>query len=492
MTPRRAVDYLEKMVQIRLDLPPLRDRQIETWLNVAIDHLAAQIGLDTVAQPLRRFSQAYYSLIRRRLDTPRSIGRFVSQVEAFLPKDARDLDFEDYLILTWIRTAEPLLYAMLRAERASLIGGREASTGAILRAMDSKASKEPWVRRLSEAHIAVEHHADVADVLSALFPKFNQEWNESNRTYGNRDAPSPRVGNPDYFDRYFHFGVPGDDLSDAVVFAAYAHISDGTTSPELDLVLSEFPVKAGLIIPKLEIANEAKPSGSLALVSWLADQDLVVPNSTDSLNDHRRLRGLGARIFLSLSPSDISVALETVGTRDGGLPVLSDWLYAAADAQNQYRLSDEQKAAFAQANLRFVAQVRALFESQRTTSPIEIDAGIWNLIWDWYRIDLDGARIWIAARFSSGEWMPLDVVARFVTSSRTHGVPNAPWLLSGLDFETLDNLVGLEFLYGALDQEIQSAIVPPWRDHSVEITSESRRQYALQLLRQRKAGGDQQ
>lgn len=479
--PRRAVEYLEKMVQIRLDLPPLRDRQIEAWLNVAIDKLAARIGLNTDSQPLQRFSSAYYSVIRRRLETPRSIGRFVSQVEAFLPKDARDIDFEDYLILTWIRTAEPLLYAMLRAERASLIGSRQASVGAILRGMDSKISKNPWVRRLSDAHIAVEHHDDVADVLSDLFPKFNQEWNESNRMYGTRDAPAPRIGNPDYFDRYFHFGVPIDDLSDGVVFAAYAQISSGTPAQELDLVTSEFPTKAGLIMPKLETTNEANPSGSLALLGWLADQDLAVPKSTDIFNDHRRLRGLGARVFLALPLSDVELAVETVAAKPGGLPVLSDWLHHANDAKAHYRLSDEQRAAFAEADLRFVGHIRALFESQRANSPIDIDAEIWNLIWDWYRIDTDGARIWITALFSSGEWLPLDVVARLVTSSRSDGVPDAPWLLSGLDFEVLDSLVGLEFLYAALDQEIANASFPPWRDHSVEVTTETRRQYALQL-----------
>ncbi|ANP73037.1 KAP family P-loop NTPase fold protein [Cryobacterium arcticum] len=489
--PRRAVDYLEKMVQIRLDLPPLRDRQIETWLNVAIDQLAARVGLDTVAQPLRRFSQAYYSLMRRRLDTPRSIGRFVSQAEAFLPKDARDFDLEDYLILTWIRTAEPLLYAMLRVERASLIGGRSASMGAMLRAMDSKISKEPWVRRLNEAHIAVEHHDDVADVLSALFPKFNQEWNESSRTYGNSDAPAPRVGNPDYFDRYFHFGVPSDDLADGLVFAAYAQISNGTPGHELDLVHSQFPAKAGLIIPKLETANEADPSGSLALVGWLADQDLAVPESTDTFNDHRRLRVFGARVFLGLPLSDVHVAVETVAAKSGGLPILSDWLQYANDPRAHYRLSDEQKTSFAEADLRFLVHVRALFESQRATSPIDIDEHIWNLIGDWYRIDVEGVRTWIAALFLTGEWLPLDVVARLVITGVTDGVPDAPLMLSGLDFEALDNIVGLDFLYAALDQEIEVASAPPWRDHSVEATPESRRQYALQLLRERRGSVQQ-
>ncbi|TFD72733.1 KAP family P-loop NTPase fold protein [Cryobacterium gelidum] len=487
---RRAVEYLEKMVQIRLDLPPLRDRQIEAWLNAAIDKLAARIGLDTVSHPLQRFSSAYYSVLRRRLDTPRSIGRFVSQAEAFLPKDARDFDLEDYLILTWIRTAEPLLYAMLRAERDSLIGSREASVGAILRGMHSKVSKEPWVRRLSAAHIAVEHHADVADVLSDLFPKFNQEWNETNRTSGTRDATAPRIGNPDYFDRYFHFGVPNDDLSDGVVFAAYAQISNGTLGHELDLILSEFPAKAGLIIPKLETANEANPSGSLALLSWLAVQDPVVPKSTDTFNDHRRLRGLGARVFLGLPPSDVLVAVERVAGKFGGLPILSDWLHHAGDAKAHYRLTAEQKSAFSKADVSFIAHVEELFESQRATSPLEINPGIWDLIWDWYRIDVDGARIWIAAVFLSGDWLPLDVVARLVTSSRTVGVPDAPWSLSGLDFEALDNLVGLEFLYSALDQDILTASAPPLRDRSVEVTPESRRQYALQLLRQKKGDDD--
>jgi hypothetical protein len=489
-SPRRAVEYLEKMVQVRLDLPPLRDQQVEAWLNQAIDQLASRAGLDTERNPLQRFSSAYYSLIARRLDTPRSLGRFLAQAEAFLPEDARDFDFEDYLILTWLRTSEPRLYAMLRAERTALIGGRTGSVNSLIRAMDSKNLKEPWVRRLADAHIEEHELEEIADVLGDLFPRFNRDWNESGRrSSGTTDALPPRVGNPDYFDRYFHFGVPDDDISDATVFAAYAQISNGTQLEERDLVSSELPAKAGLIISKLAIANDADPSGSLALLEWLANQDQVVPASGEIFSDQRRLRALGAQVFLKLSAAEVPTALENAAAAPGGLSAVSDWLNRALGAKYQFQLTAEQKAAFSRAQLRFVELVRELFTSQQAKGPFGLDAEVWDLIWDWCRYDADSTREWVAERFRAGDWEPLDVAARLISTRVALGVPNARTTLGNLDFQMLDELVGVDFLCEELAEEISAAATPPWGEHAVDATPENRREYALQLLRQ-KQGDD--
>src|SRR5690606_26020083 len=79
---RRASDYLEKMIQLRLDVPPLRETQISSLVDEAINAMAASVGLQVDDRDSVRFSMAYSAHLRHRLDTPRAIKRYVAQVEA--------------------------------------------------------------------------------------------------------------------------------------------------------------------------------------------------------------------------------------------------------------------------------------------------------------------------------------------------------------------------------------------------------------------------
>ncbi|MFX1821947.1 P-loop NTPase fold protein [Pseudarthrobacter sp. CC4] len=145
--PRRAVDYLEKIVQIRLDLPPLREHQVSAWVDNALNSFAQRFGFSLGTEDISRFSGAYHAHIRTRLSTPRSIKRYFSQVEAFFEPVKNEVDIVDFLLITWIRTAEPLVYELVAARGADLLG-KEWSARSVLGKEDPKARKEVWLSRL--------------------------------------------------------------------------------------------------------------------------------------------------------------------------------------------------------------------------------------------------------------------------------------------------------------------------------------------------------
>ena len=45
-SPRRAVDYMEKMIQVRLDLPPVRPTTMQSWLNESIGLLTKKYSIE--------------------------------------------------------------------------------------------------------------------------------------------------------------------------------------------------------------------------------------------------------------------------------------------------------------------------------------------------------------------------------------------------------------------------------------------------------------
>jgi predicted KAP-like P-loop ATPase len=118
---RRAAEYLEKMIQVRFDIPSLREYQIDNVANAAFAALANSAGgmtRDTQARLRTTFNHA----IRPRLRTIRSLRRYFGQIDAFLPAVQGHLDFADFCAVTWIRVSEPGVYAWMQNRKLDLLG----------------------------------------------------------------------------------------------------------------------------------------------------------------------------------------------------------------------------------------------------------------------------------------------------------------------------------------------------------------------------------
>lgn len=108
---------------------------------------------------------------------------------------------------------------------------------------------------------------------------------------------------------------------------------------------------------------------------------------------------------------------------------------------------------------------------------------VWSLMWDWQVADADSARQWLRERTEAEQWDLLDLIARFASASAVLGTQNPVWKLSGLDLETIDNLIGLKKVYASLQNNLDGVHARPFRERSVEATAENRRLYVLAKLK---------
>jgi hypothetical protein len=479
---RRAVDYLEKMVQVRLDMPPLQEYQVQAWLNVEVDALAKGVGIDANNQFLPRFLNAYHLIMRRRLSTPRAIRRYLAQIRAFPPRSTGDLDFEDYLVITWIRTTEPLLYAELKESRRDLLGDSSSSVSLIRREQSMAYRRKIWERKFERAHIGPGELDAYADVLADLFPQFGASWFQTGNHSSLHQSAAPRIGNADYFDRYFHFGVPANDISDVVVTEAYKSICTSTASDSLSIIQAEFQDKASLIISKMRTVYEMDGSGGLAFLEWLVDREVDTEVVSGVLGSRRQLRSVQALVFSRLDPESMLRAVEYGNRFDEGLAAVSDWIHYGSLAEDARVDSPTRREGLSAARTEYVRAVRGVFEKHRETSPFQFPDSAWDLIWEWYKYDEVGLSAWVQKQHESGRWQPIDTVARFVTTSYISGVPHPQGTLSGIDYEAVDKIIGIAYLTEVLRPQILES-ADPWPERSVEATPETRRVYALQLLR---------
>jgi predicted KAP-like P-loop ATPase len=260
----RALDYMEKIVQVRIDVPPLREAQISQGIDAAID--AILNGEELEQADINRIAEAYGDCLRGRLTTPRSIRRLFAQVDAFYAPIKDEVNFMDCLLLTFVRTYEPGVYRMLYERREEVIKQRSRSVNASL---SDPATADDWRQRLRDASVNREDVEGVLGILAILFVSVKEAMEHGQLSSGYMEGLARRrcIGHPDYFDRYFAFSVPDEDIADSVVAAALRQLAEQTPGSEVDQLTNRLNTDTSRVVRKLEALRSQglEPAGPLIL-----------------------------------------------------------------------------------------------------------------------------------------------------------------------------------------------------------------------------------
>ena len=259
---RRAQAYLDKVVQVRLDVPPLQRAQAERLLDRGLAQTLERLGAVLDPADQQRFAAAYQVVLRRTLTEPRVLQRYLVQVDAFLPHvGVSEVDVVDFLLVTYLRTTYPLLHRRLAAEQRQLTDEGHwwglSQTGQSNQAEDA----QPWSSSLREAGVPDSENDLVLALLASLYPGVHTHPGRS-VVLGSYQPSPRRVGDPQYIERYFALGVPVDDIADAVVAEALTEISAGWRGPARDR-LEAVLLPAG----EPDAALQARTLGKLAAAS---------------------------------------------------------------------------------------------------------------------------------------------------------------------------------------------------------------------------------
>lgn len=320
---RRALDYLEKIVQVRLDMPLLRYHEIDQVVQRAIDHIAAKHGVTVRPQQTRRLTDIFDEVLSHRLRTPRAIKRLFGQLDAFLGSIGEEVSFDDFLMITWLRTMEPGVYGLIQKHKKELLG----SGGYTLRSLhlpDSTTAdlRERWLKRLSEARVDEASREDLLYLLQTLFPQLESIYrNEDRDRRGSTSVREPepgRVSHPDYFDRYFAFGVPADDIPDATVSAGITDIVEGRPETVAATAIAALmQTQPELTIRKIRQASDESGLDSVEVIIWLHTYWKNFERETLASG---RLEGLSASILSRLTTGQIqALTAELTRSVEGAL-----------------------------------------------------------------------------------------------------------------------------------------------------------------------------
>ncbi|AMB59791.1 hypothetical protein AWU67_14030 [Microterricola viridarii] len=414
---RRALDYLEKIVQLRFDIPPMRTDLVMQLFEEALRGVVTKSGATLTARDESQLSELLQTGFIERLTTPRAIKHFFAQLEAFLPSVANEVNTFDFVLLSWVRTFEPRLYGIIQSERKFFSSGDigyEADEN--LRADKRRQKLEDL---FSTAEIDDAHQETVLTVVRALFPAVGAIWARASiGDYGPRGAR--KVADEFYFDRYFNFGVHHDDLHDATVRLVLENLdSPDQVRLQIEDVERHVVTEPRRTIQKLNAERETTSERSVSLARWVLKLYPNLPLGHGWASARDQISHFIAEVLVDVTNEQLpllvdeafSCGAETVylmfdatriltGRSIGGMDEVRDW--------NEKGQTLE---------LDFLERLNA-FVALHTERPFdELEPNVWELIKLWGAVERNGPKPHVQKHIENKTWSALDVLSALVSTS---------------------------------------------------------------------------
>jgi hypothetical protein len=368
LAPLRGDDFLEKIVQVGVELPPFEPGALSRMAVESAQAIARDAGLPEAALEVDWSAwrivrtQSYELHLQRALRTPRDVARLLNTFRFALLTGGGDEDVHpvDMLLLCLLQSRYPRVYAMVRDNRAFLLREEDALSNIFGR--DSTQERERAHARTDMlASIAAETEADIS-VVRASIERVDRTM--SMRTIARGQGPIPveivlqlfpavlldgdvgdvaqatarregRLCAPEHFDRYFRLERPITVLSSSRIDDVFARLTrpsidahDTQRLAEMLATLSSGQMESltqGLADRAVVMSRDAA-LGMLACAEALAGGAAShVPADLVALLVYRGLERALATFRSTVSPDQLARdRLAVLGAVDRILRVLSD------------------------------------------------------------------------------------------------------------------------------------------------------------------------
>jgi hypothetical protein len=210
------------------------------------------------------------------------------------------------------------VYRLLYERREELIKQPPRSVNAALR---DPATADDWRQRLREASVSQANVEGVLGILATLFVPVKEAMERGRLSSGYMEDLARRrcIGHPDYFDRYFAFSVPDEDIADAVVAAALRQLAEQTPGAEVDQLTNRLKTDTSRVVRKLQALHRQGPEPAGPLTRLLGEVYNQLPlDSLFTARPHLDVALLTCSLLGDLSEEDGTRTLRALAETDTG------------------------------------------------------------------------------------------------------------------------------------------------------------------------------
>lgn len=471
-SPGRARQYLEKMVQVRLEIPPMLDRQKIELMNMGLDDLCHRRGIEMDADTEARIQAGWTACLSQYMDQPRAIKLFFTQLDALWPEVEGEVEFADFLHITFLRRFEPRVFDLLLSSRPELLGQsidfRKEAAGA------------KWVRWQGLVNACLPKYPEaIAELLAEVFMVVRGA--RDNMAYSNYYRSDVRrrfgVDCSEFFDRYVQVGVPQGDVSQADFVAAIEML-------RMDVAEGGARIRQWIVRDPITIVQRLRDLGIARLPRL--QMLLVLGNVYEEVSSVRSmllspgysLRALGRELMEGCESSELASLIKDVGnSSDSGLTLVSDLVRAeGSDGQPRDEIADVRSEVARQLIVRIEAAGSMALEGD---SKLVHDA--WGLR---AIVGPESVRelLWKVIR-STSAWTIMDLLGLMVpTGSTSDGRRN--WASLGeLSIGNIDDLLGIDRVLDSLPEGLpEPHELDEFDRRQADVTMEERKKYASRVM----------
>ncbi|WP_439946214.1 KAP family P-loop NTPase fold protein [Streptomyces sp. BBFR109] len=468
----RARDYMEKIIQVRLDVPAMRPEQKAELINSAMAEVMGRYEIEVSEEDNELFSRAYRGYMSNTLTTPRAINRYFAQIDALYETLNKEVNFIDFSLITFIRTFEPEVYKNLTGPwRAEIMGELQAYIK--IRKEGAAEREARWHELLLSAHVNPSDLSGLYELLTSLFPNLRPELSSSQV----REVTAQRrgIGDRDYFERYFAFGVPGGDIPDTALENLIQGMNESPDAEGIRAILVALKSNTARACRKLRRCLPGNREAAAQLLPHLADIYASTLHEFFSV-DGSPMINLEQTAQLALS----EIAVEKV---EDTINAMNAFPFGAILASNAVQRLKEEASSNFDTLLLYTSRVLEERVGKLLTRDLAtVSTHDFRHVFHWRAIAGKGVTDpRLKSALVDGPWTALDFAARNISVATSGQVET----LADLSFEILDEVIGLEYFYRELADAIDATDEPVLRHHYSD-TIDNRRLLALSFLRHRR------
>ncbi len=249
-------EFLEKIVQLTHDVPPINARQLTHVLGESINSAIGDLAR-------YHFNQAHYSNLfahcRHLFDNVRDVRRFTNVLPGTLALIGQEVELADVLTLEALRVRLPSTFGLIYAGRKALTEPGDAS---FMTAAGRPAAQE---QVLAIVRSAGRFEVEVSEIIGRLFPAaagylggtaYGSSWQATWRR-------ERRVAHAEVFDIYLAKALPPGVLSVALVESALENLEDESALVTILAGLDDESLE--LLLDRLEHYEDDFPSTNPAI-----------------------------------------------------------------------------------------------------------------------------------------------------------------------------------------------------------------------------------
>jgi predicted KAP-like P-loop ATPase len=201
-------EYLEKIVQVSFDLPPISDATLSSFITEGIDLLLAKYK--PAHFDMHRFGNMFHGGFRSAFSSVRHVRRFLNGLEFSLSLIGNELNGVDVIGVEALKTFYPHIFEVVKNNQDLFAGHNDTST--------QKLGAPEYRKKLDGLLTATgELNEDSTNLLIELFPKLEYAYSTTHTMHGHeweREWEKAfRVATARYFSAYFQLTLAPSEVS---------------------------------------------------------------------------------------------------------------------------------------------------------------------------------------------------------------------------------------------------------------------------------------